>query len=711
MTRRRRLLILVIAVLVGVPVLAVVGVGSYLRSGGLEREIEHAWIARGMPGRLMIGSVRLAGLDGAVAEDVTLVEDGQQPLVKARRIAVTFDLIDGRLLNLRVDGARGALDVGRFNFLRDIIHAEQLHPPTRAPKPVLVEVADGEIDLPGGLKVTGAAVRVNALGPHAEVEGAASLSGRPLRVAVTTDRASPEAPIVTSVVLQEINASPAAILAAVEGIGLISHLPDGIIPWLPGLVDGSGTTFQIDVVSNTFRGLAKAVWGGGKASCEIDADARRVTLRRLSVDDQRLGGLDGQAAADRAGSWLSVDANAWKTGPGLPIPNGLPLSDMAKLLPELQVRWPTSDRRTSVALVGPGRARLEIILGGNAPPRLNAAELPLVMAQGLLPKPLLLGGGHVVTASAVLNEGRPEFSAEVRQARMLAEGWSFGPLDGMVAAVVTAGGGVQVSTRLPIGPEPGTTISFNGGPTSGKLTVECPAIDALLTRLRGPIQLPDLTGRLDMDAEFTVEPQQVQVKVARLELSSAVLRLLGRDFARDISAKMSGGARVGKDLVEVDLGGHLRSGELRIPDEWLSLAARTPLFSLEVTATMHEGQVAELSLRRAMVRAADAAGEPTPGGYSAQLEGKLSGERLNGRVVGIVDHADLAWLTSRIVPGHVQVSGEGAVAFQSDIAGGEVRRIDGTFLPLGADLDVERGKLRVGGITGGIRFILGGDTK
>lgn len=711
MTRRRRLLLLILAVVVGVPVLAVAGVGSYLRSGGIEREVEHAWTQRGMPGHLQVGSIRLVGLDAAVAEDVVLVEDGQQPLVRARRMQVSFDLVEGRLLSLRIDGARGALDAGRFRFLQGIIAAEQLHPPTRAPHPVRIEIADGQVELPGGLQVTDASVRVDALGPHAVVEGVASLAGRPLRVGVTTDRASPEAPIVTSVVLHEIVASPAAVLAAVEGIGLLSSLPEGITPWLPGTVDASGTRFEIDVVSNTFRGAALAVWNGGKGSCEIDADPRRVVLRRLAVEDKRLGGIEGTVTADRAGASFALDATSWRPGDGLPLPPGIPLADMTRLLPELQVRWPTSDRRTSVALVGPGRARLEVALGGGAPPRLSAAELPLVMAQGLLPKPLLLGGGHVVTASAVLNEGRPEFSAEVRQARLIAEGWSLGPIDGMVAAVVAPGGSVQVSARLPIGPGNGTTIAYNGGTANGRLTVDCPAIDGLLARLRGPIQLPDLTGKLNLDAEFKVEPAQVQVKVASLELGGAVLRLLGRDFARNVGARLSGAGRVTKDQIEVDLGGHLRSGELRIPGDWLQLAAMTPIFSLDVAASMRDGQVSEISLRRAMVRAADAAGEATPGGYSAQIEGRIAGERLSGRAVGIVDHANLAWLTSMIVPGTVQVVGEGAVAFQAEVDGGEVRRIDGTFLPLGADLDVERGKLRVGGITGGIRFTIGGQSK
>lgn len=710
MTRRRRLILVVLAVLVGIPLLAMIGVGSYLRSGGLERQAEHAWSARGLPGTLRIGSVRLDGIDRAVAEDVSIGEDGQPPLVHARRVQVAFDLVDRRLLSLRIDGARGGLDAPRYQLLRNIIRAEGEHPPTRAPHPVRIEIADGAVELPGGTHITDVAVTVTATGPRADAEGVGSIDGRPLRVAVSTDRATPDAPIITRVELREASAAPTAILAALHGIGLIPSPPADLSAWLPAVIDASGTSFQVDPISDTVRGDAKATWNGGRARCQIDADARRVTLRRFSAEDQRLGAIEGVLAVGRVGDWVSLDAGSWRAGPGLPIPAGLPLTDIAKLLPELQMRWPTGDRRISLALVGPGRARLEALIGGPAPVRISAAELPLVMIQGLLPPPLVLGGGHVVSAVANLDPGRPEFSGEVRQARLLAEGWSFGPLDGHVAAVAAPGGGVQVSAKLPIGGGDGTAIAFTGATASGTLTVDCPAIDALLARLRGPIRLPDVTGAVSFSFTYGITAEAVRIEVPRLELSKALIRLGGRDFVRDVSARMSGTVVASSSQVEVDLGGHLRSGDIRIPDEWLSLAAQSPLFSINMAASMREGQLVELTLRQAMVRAADRSGEPSPGGFSAQLEGKLSGGT-SGRIVGIVDHAELGWIAARLVPGQVQVAGEGAVAFQALIDGGDVRRIDGTFLPLGADLDIERGKLRVGGVTGGIRFSIGGQAK
>ena len=708
--RRRRLLLILLIVLVGVPVLAAVGVGSYLRSGGLERELEHGWTAYGLPGRLDIGDLRLIGIGEAVASDVVVSEDGQPELARAAKLHLRFDLVDRRLLHLRIDGVTGALDARRYRFLQDIIAAEQRHPPTRAPRPVRVEVVGGALELPGGLMLSQAAVLVDALGAHARVEATASLAGRPLRVAVATDRASPEAPIITTIEVREAVVSPRALITVFEGIGMIAKAPEVFDPYLPALADCAGTSILRDVASDTLRGTVIARWEGGEGTCDIDADARRIVLRRLAVRDAKLGSASGELTADRAGTTVAFDAGTWTAGPGLPLPSGLPMSDVARLLPELQVRWPTSDHRTSLAVVGPGRARLEVILGGAVPPRLVASELPLVLLQGLLPAPLLIGGGHIVQASAVLHEGRPEFSARLSQARMLAQGWSLGPIDGQVAAVLVPGGTVQVSADLLSGEQPLGRLSFSGNAANARVSIQCSAVESLIARLRGPAQLPDLTGSFSAQADVAFVPG-VSIGLANLELDQAALRLGNHDFIRQLSAKLRGTARIIEGRVEVSLDGHLRACEVRIPGEWLALTPPSPRFTLDASARHEQGQLAELVLARAMVRAADSAGEAIPGGYSAQFEGRLSGAQLSGVIHGVVDHADLARLTALVVPGQVKVGGEGAATLQVRIDGGEVSRIDGALLPLGADLDVERGKLKVGGITGNVKFTIGGGGK
>jgi hypothetical protein len=267
-----------------------------------------------------------------------------------------------------------------------------------------------------------------------------------------------------------------------------------------------------------------------------------------------------------------------------------------------------------------------------------------------------------------------------------------------------------VSADLLSGEQPIGRLAFSGNATAARISVECGAVESLIARLRGPAQLPDLTGSFAAQADVTFAPG-VSIELANLELDKAALRLRNHDFIRYLSAKLRGKARIAEGKVDLSLDGHLRSCEVRIPGEWLALTPPSPRFTLDANARHEQGQLAELVLGRAMVRAADAAGEAIPGGYSAQFEGRLAGERLAGVIRGVLDHADLAKLTGLVVPGQVKVGGEGAAALLVHIDGGEVNRIDGALLPLGADLDIERGKLKVGGITGSVKFTIGGGGK
>lgn len=725
MTQRRRIVLVVLLVVVAVPLLAALGAGWYLGTGGLAREVEQAWARRGLPARLEVGELRLTGLGEAVAERVRIVVPGRPPLCEAPRVTARFRMLGTRLdlTSLRFDAPRGGLDEERYRLLQAIIAAEAARPPSGEPTPLAIEIADGAVELPGGLALTEVTVRIDALGAEARAEGSARLAGRPLRVAVTTQRLRAGAPVVTTVEVREGAVDPRAGVAVAAGLGLVPPLPAPAASWLPALVDAAGTRLEHTAVADTWAGSIAAAWAGGSASARLDADRRRIRLDALAVQDARLGAMQGALACDRDGSGVAVEAAMWRAGPGLPLPSGLPLADIARLLPQLQLRWPVADRRLALSLSGPGRARLEVQFGGGQPPRVAASELPLVMVQGLVPAPLVLGGGQVVAASAVLAEGRTEISATLSQARLLANGWSFGPLDGRFALVAVPGRGVQVSAELPVGvavPRPGGVgevarppeaqvrrVAFSGPGPSGAITINCPAVEGLLARLNGPGQLPDLDGDLDLKAEYAIgEDGTVTVRVASLGLAGSGLRLRGLDFMRGLALRLSGSARLSADGLDLDLGGHLRGGELRIADSWLPIAALTPLFSFDATARLAGGRFAGLAVRRIMVRAADLAGEPRPGGYSAQLEGTLSAE-VTGAISGVVDHADLAALLAFTPLRDVAVTGEAAVALDARFEAGRLLRVAGSFLPLGADLGIDQARFRVQGVTGRVMFAVG----
>jgi hypothetical protein len=250
------------------------------------------------------------------------------------------------------------------------------------------------------------------------------------------------------------------------------------------------------------------------------------------------------------------------------------------------------------------------------------------------------------------------------------------------------------------------TIGFTGDAHKGSLSVSCPGVESLLLRLRGPAVLPDLRGGLDLHLSYQHGEAGLDLAIDRARLTRTELRLGGGELLREVTTDLRGTIQVRPEAVVVRAGGQLRTGELFVSPSWLPLAAQTPIGSVEVRIL--PGAVVELA--EVLVRAADAQGQPLPGGYSCQFSGRLAGDPVTGQVQGVIDHADLSWFASRLGSGDARIAGEGAIAIQAQIGGPRViHRITGTFLPLGTDLSLDNGRLQVRGITGGIRFSYGED--
>ncbi|MEK7413517.1 MAG: hypothetical protein AAB263_09420 [Planctomycetota bacterium] len=716
MTRRRRLLVLFLVLVVGIPLIAAMSVGVYLRWGGGKRELIHGWTDRGLPGALTVESVHFVSLHEAVIEGIQIAEQDKPALIAARRATVTFDLWQGQLKSAQFEGVTGELDADRLRFLIAIIQAEAKHPQHGQPSPVSIDIRQATLRLPAGIQIDDAVIHVNAVGANASVEATAYVAGRQLRLAIDTARAVQAGPVVVTVEARECAMELSRVLSAIHELGLIPVIPEQVLPYLPGLVDVAGTRVAVDAVNSLWNGQIKAAWQGGGGSAELEVSSRIVAMRKVTLRDERLGGLHGEVKIDRRLKTVAVDADEWGMGSGIKIPSLVPMTEIAKALPKLQIRWPTNDRRLSVAVVGTGQSRLELVVGGEQPPRLLASELELSMAQRLLPSPLLILGGNIVSATASLDPGREEMVLQVRQARLVAEGWSFGALDGEVAARALPAAGIQVRADLYNGTMIGERaeigrVSFTGTRQAGTLTIACKKIEALLARLAGPMQLPQVNGSIALEADYSITPERSTIDIKSLAVGTtgvADMQLLGRDFVRAVSAKMRGQAVFMPGNIDIGLQGQLLGGSLRLPGLWMDAAARTPIFSVQVGLVLRREGLAEIQLKQALVRSADAKGEPIVGGYSAGFTGALIGEHLAGTISGVVDHADLNWVASLISASQVKIAGEGAIVCAAQFNAGEVRRIDGTVLPLGADLDIDRGRLVVEGITGGITFSIGG---
>ena len=241
-------------------------------------------------------------------------------------------------------------------------------------------------------------------------------------------------------------------------------------------------------------------------------------------------------------------------------------------------------------------------------------------------------------------------------------------------------------------------MRYVGDARAGVLTVDLPAVESFIVRLKGPSKLPDLHGAVAFETTLQRDGDVLTGELRRLGLGRIELP----DLLRKLDAKVEGRFRLRDGRLDTDLSGQLSSCDLLLFGTWRDdLAKRSPIFTARVVVT---GEA--VLVEQALVRATDERGEPLPDGYSAGIRGRFATTEQSGLFTGVADHADLGWLTSVIPIPDGRLLGECAVTFEAEIAREGVRRVDGFFLPLDADLALGP-SIRAKGITGAVKFHLG----
>ncbi len=108
MTRRTRVRLLIVLVLLGLPAMAALLALWYVGSGRLEQRLAHEYAER-LPGELTVGKVEVDGVGRAYLDDVRVGPDGAAK-VTAKRVTVDGSLIGGRISALRIDGFHATID-------------------------------------------------------------------------------------------------------------------------------------------------------------------------------------------------------------------------------------------------------------------------------------------------------------------------------------------------------------------------------------------------------------------------------------------------------------------------------------------------------------------------------------------------------------------------------------------------------------------------
>jgi hypothetical protein len=685
--RRRWWRILLLAFLVVVA--ALVGGGWWALSTNQTGNLVSHLFADRLPGRLEIDRSEFSGLDRLVLSGVRLKERrGDRPAVTVERVVVTGELWRGGVDLIRIEGLELDATPEAVRFLHRLIRAENAIPGSADPRVIKLEFTGG-VKVNGEQAIDGAQVTVSAKGPTISVTGSARYAGVPVAVQIGTR--NPGDQRTYEITLVEGRLPVWRTCDWLTALDLLPSLPPEARPWVPEHADLAGTVVIADRAWEHFTGEAKARWDGGRGRAELQIDRRFVRLAGLGVRDDGLGALDGQALIDTDEGRVSVTASVWSPGPRVPIPAMVPTRAILAAMPRAQFDGilRTGAWDLSLRLSGTGQTTLTWKEGG--PLRIDGRGVALPLLQPFLPGDLTFAAGVANSLHVEIGAGGlTQVSGTVEQARVRWDDWVLGSVDGHVGLKVVPDG-IDLDVSLPaLG-----KARWRAAPQGGRIALELTSGEGLVVRLKGPQALPPLTGGGVLDAQVRQrEDGALLADVDRLRLDDLGIT----DVLRGLDTDLSGTVRLQARRVDAHLLGRITNGELRIPGGWRDLAKRRPRFNAEVSFAN-----GVILAEKILVRATDASGEALIDGYSAGLRGRFSLSELTGTVVGVVDHADLAWINTLIpIPDGV-VGGEGAVTFTANVVRDGIESVDGHFLPLDARLHLGH-LLSATGIKGVVRF-------
>ncbi len=686
--RRRwwRILLVLFLLVVG----AVVGGGWWaLSTNQTGRVISHLFGKR-LPAYLDIDSSEFTGVDGLILKGVRLRSaPGAVPVVTVQRIVISGELWKGEVERIRIEGMWLDATTEAVRFLHHMIKVEVAIPPSEHPKPIKLEFTGG-VKVDGEVVIADAKVAVAATGPQIDVTGTATYGGQPIAVHIDTKGSGDQRTY--QIHLLEGRLPVWRSCDWLSAVKLLPGLPQDARQWVPEFADLADTVVVADKEWEHFSGAAKARWDTGRGQGDIQIDQRFVRLSRLSIRDDGLGSMEGQAVIDTDANTVNVSATTWSPGPRLPIPAIVPKAAILAAMPRAQLDAKMVNHAWDLALTISGTGQATLLFPDGGPLRIQAKGVSLPMLQPFLPKDLTLAAGSANNLNAEIGaDGLRQVSATVEQARVLWQGWALGSLDGHVLLRVVPNG-IDMDVALPALGK-GT---WRAAPSGGALTLDVTSAEALVVRLKGPQPLPDLTGAVQLDARLLQSDTALLADITSLRLRDVGIT----DVLRTLDSEVSGTVRLHGTRLDSHLLGRITSGSLRLPGEWRDLAKRRPRFNAEIL--IGNGV---LLAENILVRATDATGEPLIDGYSAGLRGKFSLSELTGTVIGVVDHADLGWINTFIPIADGVFGGEGAVTFNATLVRDGIESIEGHFLPLDAHLQLGQ-FLSATGIKGAVKFRL-----
>jgi len=695
MTRRTRIRLLTVLILLGLPLLVCAGLVWFVGSGGLERRIEREYAAR-LPGRLDVGAIELNGTRHAIVRGISLYgPDGGDAIATVDHADIRGQLVPPRIEAIELHGVKLRFDRDGVAFVRAALARPQ--PASSGSLPTLRVHIDGQLSIADHLRLDAFTIDAALVGGALTGSLTGTLGAAPLEVAIAPEDGTRPA---LAIAVKQARIHLADLFAALAGLELMPA-QDQLLSWLPAEVDLAGTRLRFLPEARQMTGASRPTWAGGYAEATIAVDATGLRLPRFATVDERLGSAEGTLAVAFATRVLTAEVARWSPGPKLPIPDKIPTADLLRLLPTARVTVAPEGPRVvitclpSLGALAADAPRAEVSWRKKGPLVVEAAQLPLPLARRFVPEAVLPTGGTITRLQVEWEDSLQRIDASIAKAEVAIEKWTLRDLDLELDVVAIdphdAAAGYAIRADLPM-----ASVVQRGD----LLTITIARLDELVAHVVGPSPLPKLRGLLKVSSELTRTDAGWKGRILHFGVAG-----LGSDQAlRELAAAAKGQFSWGDRRLEVQLAGQLVSGELGLPSGWLDLSARTPIL-----ATTFSIQPGRIELHEALARAADRFGQPAKDGFTAELQGK-SDPDLTGSLTGVIDHADIGWFKRNTIlvplPGSAEVAGEGAITFTLRSAGGVVTGVDGYVLPLNVDLTLLDGKLDISGITGALRFSL-----
>ena len=697
MTRRTRIRLLAVLILLGLPLLVCAGLVWFVGSGGLERRIASEYAAR-LPGRLAVKRVELDGTRHAIVHGISLYgPDGGDAIVTVDHADIRGQLFPPRIEAIELHGVKVRFDRDGVAFLREALARPQ--PPASGQRSAVRVHLDGSVHIAQRLHLEGLVIDAAIAGGAVDGRVRGTLGGAPLELTITPEDGAVGAHPPLGIVLTQARIGLADLFAALTGLGLMPE-QDQLLPWLPAEADLAGTSLRAVPQARVLTGTSRPTWAGGHAEATITMDAAGLRLPRMVVRDDRLGSAEGTLAVAFDTRVLTVAVERWTPGPKLPIPAQIPVADLLRLLPAARATVvPQGPRITITCLPGldaqPVTAPRAEIRWSRGPLVVEAAHLPLPLARRFVPEAVLPTGGTITRLLVEWEGSLQRLGASIAKAEVAIDKWTLHDLDIELDAVALdphdPAAGFAIHADLPM-----ASVVHRGD----QLTITIARLDDLVAHVTAPAPLPRLRGLIKVTSEVIRSDEGWKGRIQHLGVAG-----LASDLSlRDLAAAAKGQFIWADRRLEVQLTGQLVSGELGLPNGWLDLSARTPIFT--TTFSIQPGRV---ELHEALARAADRFGQPAKDGFTAELRGRADPD-LTGSLTGVIDHADIGWLKRNSIlvplPSSAEVVGEGAVTFTLRSTDGVVAGVDGYVLPLNVDLTLLDGKLDISGITGALHFSL-----